>query len=168
MVWFSAADEPKIGENVLGSNFNSFVSNKTLKPGKPWTSKMFQEWLMCCDQSQQNPSMQESHKSTSQLRLSDLQFSFYATPDWLLLTTQHSINIILPSWCVCFFFLWGGGWMSARKAMWGMVMALQLILFSWSPKQNCQLCWLHKYFWCSWWFEFHSKIMLLFYWNQGT
>lgn len=67
---------------------------------------------MCCDQSQQNPSMQESHKSTSQLRLSDLQFSFYATPDWLLLTTQHSINIILPSWCVClcvFFFFFVGG-----------------------------------------------------------
>lgn len=71
MGWFSAADDwPKIGKNVLGSNFNSCVSNKTLKPGKPWTSKIFQEWLMCYDQAQQNADMQESHKTTSQLTLS--------------------------------------------------------------------------------------------------
>lgn len=103
VVWFSAADDPKIGENVLGSNFNSFVSNKTLKPGKPWTSKMFQEWLMCCDQSQQNPSMQESHKSTSQLRLSDLQFSFYATPGWLLLTSKTGFTLVCLFITVCVF-----------------------------------------------------------------
>lgn len=68
---------------------------------------------MCYDQAQQNLGMQESHKTTSQLTLS-LAVQFLCYA-WLAFAYNTTFHKNYPA----------------------------QLAFSWSPKQNCQLRWLH-------------------------